>query len=97
MSELVGGLQDRVKTGSSTVLLVASKIIVGLFFGLTLALIGDEVLQYGWFSFILMLVTFSALLLRMMKSWSWAGVGIFTVICVLIGICLRMYIHIAPG
>lgn len=97
MSELIGGLQDKVKTSSSTVVLITAKVLVSLFFGLTLALIGDEVLQYGWFSFILMLVTFSALLLRLMKSWSWGPVGVFSLICVLIGICLRMYILIAPG
>ncbi len=97
MTELIGSLQDKAKTSSSTVGLIVLKGVVGLFFGLTLALVGDQVLQYGWFSFILMVVTFSAVLLRLMKSWSWAGVAIFCVICVLIGISLQMYIRIAPG
>ncbi len=97
MTELIGTLQDKAKTSSSTVGLLILKGVVALFFGLTFSLIGDQVLQYGWFSFILMLVTFSAVLMRLMKSWSWGHVAVFSLICVLIGISLRMYIHIAPG
>lgn len=96
-AEYVGGLQDRVKTSSATITLWVAKVFVALFLGLTLALIGDEVLQYGWFSFILMLVTFTAVLVRVMKAWSWGHLAIFTLICVLIGLLLRMYILIAPG
>lgn len=97
MAEYIGGLQDRVKTSSSTIALAVFKVAVALFLGLTLAMIGDEVLKYGWFSFILMLVTFTLLLLRLMKGWSWGYVAVFCTICVLIGISLRMYILIAPG
>jgi hypothetical protein len=96
-AEYVGGIQDRVKTSSSTIGLWVAKVFVSLFLGLTLALIGDEVLQYGWFSFILMLVTFTAVLIRVMRAWTWGYVAIFTLICVLIGLLLRMYILIAPG
>lgn len=97
MTDYVGGLQDRVKSSSTTIVLVVFKVFVSLFFGLTFSLIGDQVLDYGWFSFILMLVTFSALLFRLMRSWSWGYVAIFCLICVLIGLLLRMYILIAPG
>src|ERR1700754_4512389 len=97
MAEYIGDLQDRVKTSSLTIVLWVVKVFVALFFGLTLSLIGDHVLDYGWFSFILMLVTFTVLLIRLMKSWSWGYVAIFCLICVLIGLLLRMYILIAPG
>lgn len=95
--DYVGGLQDKVKTSSATITLVVLKVIVSLFFGLTFSLIGDQILDYGWFSFILMLVTFSALLFRLMRAWSWGHVAIFCLICVLIGLLLRMYILVAPG
>ena len=97
MAEFVGGLQDRVKSSTATVSLMVFKAFVALFIGLTLALIGDEALKYGWFSFILMLVTFTVIFLRVMKSWGASHVAIFSVICVLIGVVLRMYILIAPG
>jgi hypothetical protein len=95
--EYVGGLQDRAKTSSVTIAMVVLKVFVSLFFGLTLALIGDQILNYGWFSFILMLVTFTATLFRLMRAWTWGYVAIFCLICVLIGLLLRMYILIAPG
>jgi len=97
MAEYVGGLQDRVKSTSTNIVLIVCKVLVAAFFALTLALIGDEVLQYGWFSFILMLVTFFILLFRLMRAWSYGYVAVFCTICVLIGICLRMYIQLAPG
>lgn len=93
----IGNVQERVRSGTSTVLLIAVKIFVAFFFGLTFTLIGDQVLDYGWFSFILVLVVLAAALLRIMRSWGWSHVGIFTLICVLIGLLLRMYILIAPG
>lgn len=95
--ETIGSLQDRVKSSSSSVGLVIVKVITGLILGLTFALIGQEVLDYGWFSFILVIVVTLTALLRIMRSWNWAPLLIFNLICVLIGLVLRMYILIAPG
>lgn len=92
-----GTLQDRVKSSSSSLGLIIAKVLTGLYLGLTVALIGLEILQYGWFSFILMIVVSLAALLRIMRGWSWGYVLIFNLICVLIGLSLRMYILIAPG
>ncbi len=93
----MGTLQDRVKSTSFSVGLLVAKIFTGLYLGLTFALIGLELVQYGWFSFILLMVVTLVALLRIMRSWSWSHVLIFNLICVLIGISLRMYIQIAPG
>ncbi len=93
----MGSLQDRVKSSSASVGLLIAKVFTGLYLGLTLSLIGLELVQYGWFSFILVIVVSLVTLLRIMRSWSWSHVLIFNLICVLIGISLRMYIQIAPG
>jgi len=95
--ELIDSLQDRVKSSSSSVGIMIVKVFSGLVLGLTFALIGDEVLKYGWFSFILIMVVTLATLLRLMRSWSWTHVLVFNLICVLIGLILYMYIRIAPG
>lgn len=97
MGNLISGLQDRVKTSSNVASLLAFKLASGLFVGLTLALIGDQIIDYGAFSFTLVLVVACGALMKIMKSWSWANVFIFNLICVLIGLVLRMYILIAPG
>lgn len=97
MGNLISGMQDRVKTGSNALALLSFKAISGLWVGLTLALIGDQIIDYGWFSFTLVIVVTTAALLRVMKSWTWMHVLIFNLICMLIGMLLRMYILIAPG
>jgi hypothetical protein len=97
MTNLIIGLQDRVKTSSNAISLLIFKVISGLFLGLTFALIGDQVVDYGWFSFVLVIVVTAGTLLRVMKSWTWMHVSIFVLICLLIGMLLRMYILIAPG
>ena len=94
---LIDSLQDRVKTSSSSLGLMVVKLFTGFYLGLTVALIGDELLKYGWFSFILVMVVTLAALFRTLRSWSWSQVMIFNLICVLIGLLLRMYILIAPG
>lgn len=97
MANFISGFQDRVKTSSNAVSLLAFKILSGAFVGLTLALIGDQIIDYGWFSFTLVIVVTVGTLLKIMRSWSWMNVLIFNLICVLIGLLLRMYILIAPG
>ncbi len=94
---MIGTLQDKMKTSTNAMGLLSLKIFTGLFLGLTLALIGDEIIDYGWFSFIFVIVAVCGALLRIMRAWSWAQVLIFNLICVLIGLLLRMYILIAPG
>lgn len=97
MAGLISNLQDRVKTSSNAISLLIFKGITGFFLGLTLALIGDQIIDYGWFSFVLVVVVTIGTCLKVMRSWTWLHVFIFNLICVLIGLLLRMYILIAPG
>lgn len=94
---MIYSFQDKVKTSSNTLGLLAFRIFTGLFLGLTFALIGDQVINYGWFSFTLVIVAVCGALLKITRGWSWLQVFIFNLICVLIGLLLRMYILIAPG
>lgn len=97
MSSLIDSLQDRARSSTSAAALWAVKGFVGLILGLTVGLIGDEVFQYGWFSLIFIMLVVTGLLLRVTRSWSWPQILIFSFICVLIGLLLRMYILVAPG
>lgn len=73
------------------------RALSGMFVGLTLALIGQEIIGYGWISFTLVICVVTACILRVSRSWSWMNLFIFNLICLLIGILLRMYILLAPG
>lgn len=97
MASLISNFQDRVKTSSNMISLLVFKAASGFFVGLTLALIGDQIIDYGWFSFTLVVVVAVGAALKIMKAWTWTHVFIFNLICVLIGLLLRMYILLAPG
>lgn len=97
MAGLISNFQDRVKTSSNAISLLIVKVLTGLFLGLTLALIGDQIIDYGRFSFALVMVVVTAVIVRISRGWTWTNVFIFNLICVLIGLLLRMYILIAPG
>jgi len=97
MANIIGNAQERFKTSSNALALFAFKAMTGLFLGLTLALIGDQIIDYGVFAFLLVLVVTAGTLLKITRSWTWMHMLIFNLICVLIGLLLRMYILIAPG
>lgn len=97
MGQFITDMQYKIKTSSTSLITFILKTITGAFLGLTLALIGQEMLGYGTFSFVLFIVVTAGAFLRLAKSWSWIGVLVFNLICVLIGLLLRMYIVIAPG
>jgi hypothetical protein len=97
MANLISNVQDRFKSSTSAISLLVFKAISGAVLGLTIALVGEEIIQYGVFSFVLVTVVTTGSILRIGKSWSWMHILIFDLICVLIGLLLRMYILIAPG
>jgi hypothetical protein len=97
MANFISNAQDRFKTSTNALALIAFKVLTGFFLGLTLALIGQEIIQYGVFSFVLVVLVVAGCILRVGRSWTWTHVFIFNLICVLIGLLLRMYILIAPG
>ncbi len=72
------------------------KFISALALGLTMALIGQEVMKYGLIAFLFVLVLTMGLVLRLLKSASIVNVMVFDLICVLVGLALKMYILMAP-
>ena len=89
-------MQDRFKTSTNAVALLGVRVATGLLIGLTLALIGQEIVKYGWLSFVLVILVTAGLMTKISKNWTWLHLLIFNLICVLIAMILRMYILIAP-
>lgn len=96
-ARFISSMNDKIKTTSSTAALFALRGLSGLFVGLTIALVGEEAIGYGVFSFVLVIAVMTGTILRVSKKWGWIHLLIFNLICVLLGLCLRMYILIAPG
>ena len=97
MGQFVEDLQYKIKTSSGSFLLFTFKLFVGLILGLTFALTGQQIAHYGDFSFTLVIVATMIVFARLAKKWKFWGVLSFALICVLLGLSLRMYIMVAPG
>jgi len=74
----------------------AFKFISALALGLTMALVGLEVFKYEMALFLFVLVLTMGLVLRSLKSATIVNVLVFDLICVLVGLALKMYILMAP-
>lgn len=97
MAHIMQNLQEKIKNTSNGFILIIFKIISGMFLGLTLALIGQEIFAYESFLLTFVIVVITGLFLRKARGWGWVGVFVFDLICALIALLLRMYILIAPG
>lgn len=96
MRGLASGAQEGVKSTSISLLHFSLRFLTGIFLGLVLALIGQELLGYGMFSLLFVIVVTVAVALKVLSTWSIGHILIFDLICVLVGMLLRMYILVAP-
>lgn len=97
MSQFIDNLQVKFKTTTTSLSLVVCKLFVGFVLGLTFSIIGQQVFSYGEVSLLFVILVSMATFYRLSKSWNFVPLLVFSLICVLIGLLLRMYIMIAPG
>lgn len=74
----------------------ALKLFSAFMIGLTFALVGQEAFTYGNMAFLLVLVVAAGLIVRWISAWTILNVVVFDLICVLVGLSLKMYIMLAP-
>lgn len=72
------------------------KVITALLLGMTMAMIGQEIVKYEFIAFLFVMFLTAGIVLRLLKSFSIVNVIVFNLICVLVGMSLRLYIQIAP-
>lgn len=97
MSEFIENMQYALKKNSQNIGLFFARFVSGAFLGVTLTLIGQQVLGYGQLLFWFIIVLTTAVFLKVTKGWKWVGIIVLDFILVLIGLLLKMYILIAPG
>ncbi len=97
MSGLSSKIQIHFKNSSGSLLLFGFRVITGGMLGLSFALIGDELVNYGLFMFLFVITAIALSFLRISRHWSAVSVFVFNLICVLLGMLLRLYIVVAPG
>ena len=88
--------QGGVKSSSMTALHIFIRLVTGLSLGLTIALIGQQLMGYGMLALIFCMVVVLAVVMKLLSSWSMGQILIFDLICVLVAMLLRMYILVAP-
>lgn len=100
ISERTNGMGQDVKDGikSTSIFLLGLiiRVLTGFFLGLTLGLIGQEILNYSSFGLIMMILVTLGIFFKVSVKWSIAQLLIFDLICVLVGQILRMYVTLAP-
>ena len=97
MGEFIQGVQFRFKRSSAGIFVFFFRVLTGLFLGLTFALIGQELIGYGSLAFWFVIVTLAGAFLRISRSWNAGAVVVFNLVCILVGMLLRMYIVVAPN
>ncbi|MCB0364164.1 MAG: hypothetical protein H6624_13690 [Bdellovibrionaceae bacterium] len=90
-------MQEKWRNSSNSFALGAFRLVSGTILGLTFSLIGDQIFDYGTLAFLFVIVTVTAAFMRISRGWRVVGVLVFDLICVLVGMLLRLYILIAPG
>jgi hypothetical protein len=97
MSEFMDNVQDQIKRGSKGIFTLFLRFCVGFFLSVTLSLAAQIIWGYKDLVFWFVVAVMTGLFLRISQRWTSFGVGIFLLICVLIGLLLRLYIVVAPG
>lgn len=97
MAQFIEDLQVKLKNSSSSFGLVVLKLFVGFLLGLVFSLVGQQIANYGDFAFFFVIIVTMMAFYRISKPWRFVPVLVFSLICVLIGLLLHMYILIAPG
>ena len=96
VSQLAGQVQDGVKNSSISIFSTFIKIVTALTVALTSSLIVQEMMGFGTFAFVFMMVVISGALLRLILKWALGAVLLFDLFCVLVALLLKLYIQVAP-
>ncbi len=97
MRNALKNMNAKMKETTKSAFIYSIKIFSGAVLGLTLSLIGQRIFGYGTFSFIFVILVCVGLFLMKAKRWNLVPVLVFDLVCVLVGLLLRMYILVAPG
>lgn len=89
-------VQDGVKNSSVSFVCLTLRVLTGFMLGLTLGLIGQELVGYGSLALTFMLVVVTGLVIRTTAGWNLGKILIFDLFLVLVAMLLRMYILVAP-
>lgn len=96
VSQFAGQVQDGVKNTSVSLFGLALKFVTAFFFAMTVALIGQELMGSGNFTFVFTMVVVMGLIFKLIGKWNVGAVLLFDLFCVLVALLLKLYLQVAP-
>ena|SRR5579871_4684770 len=96
VAQIYDSMQAGARSASHSVVGLVLKISTAFVVSLTLAMIGQELFNYGTLSFVFIMLVGLFALIRVMSAWSVGVVLVFDLVCLLVALLLRMYILLAP-
>ena len=96
MGNLVNDVEDGIKTTSFNLLQQSVRIVSSIVISSTLALIFQELINYGTFSLVFFTLTISGAFYKIFSSWTLTKILVFDLIFILVAQLLKMYILLAP-
>lgn len=96
MRGFASSAQEGVRSSTLSFFHFSLRFITGILLGLVLGLIGQELVGYGTFALLFVMVVVLAVIMKLLSAWSIGQILIFDLICVLVAMLLRMYILVAP-
>ncbi|WP_295900339.1 hypothetical protein [uncultured Bdellovibrio sp.] len=96
MRGLASSAQEGVKSSTLSFFHFTLRFVTGILLGLVLGLIGQELVGYGTFALLFVMVVVLGIVMKVLSNWSMGQILIFDLICVLVAMLLRMYILVAP-
>lgn len=100
ISQGLGRISDQVQSGVRltmwSILTWLLRLLSAAVIGLTVALVAQELMGFGFLAFLFVLVVVTGAVTRILKNWSMMGIVLFDLVCVLVGLGLKMYILLAP-
>jgi hypothetical protein len=96
MKGLSTNMQEGVKSSSISLIGITLRVITGFMLGLTLTLIGQELIGYGSLAMLFVMVVVVGLVVKTTSGWTIGKILIFDLVLVLVAMLLRMYILVAP-
>jgi hypothetical protein len=97
MGEFIENMQYQLKKNSQNIGLFVVRFFSGLMLGITITLVGQQIMGYGQLLFWFVIILTTTVFLKITKGWKWTGVIVLDFVLVLIALLLKMYILIAPG
>ena len=89
-------MQDQMKRSTTSVFGLTLKTFTSMMLAYTIALVMQQMISFGNFAFVFIMVVVASSFMRILWSWSILQVLLFDLVCVLVGLLLRMYILMAP-